>query len=464
MLNLYRPIDNSALIVFRIFFGFLMFFESIGAILLGWVNETFVDVLFTFNFLQFEFLQSLIGPQIYIVYVSMAILGLFIAFGYRYVFAIIGFTILWAFTYFAQKTHYNNHYYLILLISLLLCISPAHRYASLDVKQGRVEESLSCPKWVVRMFMLQVAIVYFYAAVAKLYPDWLAAKPVEIWLSGKSYTSFLWGDGFAERLRLFFSQRWVHLFFAYAGIVFDFFVIPFFMINRWTRWIALISSLIFHLTNSAIFQIGVFPYFALTFVVFYFEVDTIRTRFLKQKPPFVDKNEPSLKSTQRINWVMPALGIYFLIQLLLPLRHFAIPGNVLWDESGHRLSWRMMLRTKYGDTSFFVQAKDLPKKSVRLYDYIRRHQIGDLRAKPDLMWQLAQRIKQDYTNKGYEDVQVFIKSSLSVNNRPRSPFTDENFDVGSEPWHYFDRQPWILDEPEGFIDYYKNYLKPTPKD
>ncbi|WP_316930169.1 HTTM domain-containing protein [Leeuwenhoekiella sp. MAR_2009_132] len=36
------------------------------------------------------------------------------------------------------------------------------------------------------------------------------------------------------------------------------------------------------------------------------------------------------------------------MQLELPLRHWIIKDDVLWTEEGHRLSWRMMLRSKGG--------------------------------------------------------------------------------------------------------------------
>lgn len=38
-LNIYKNIDNSPLILFRILFGFLVAAESFGAILTGWVKE-----------------------------------------------------------------------------------------------------------------------------------------------------------------------------------------------------------------------------------------------------------------------------------------------------------------------------------------------------------------------------------------------------------------------------------------
>ncbi len=462
--HLKRPMDNSALIVFRIFFGALMFFESIGALVLGWVKQTFVTPDFTFHFFGFDFLQALVGPQMYLVYVAMALFAIMVAFGYRYRLAIIVFTILWAMTYFNQKTHYNNHYYLILLISFLMCLVPANTYASADVQSGRVEASLTCPKWATRIFMLQVAIVYFYAAVAKLYPDWLVGKPIEIWLTHKSYQSFLWNDNVAQFLSDIFSKHSTHLFLAYMGIIFDFLVIPFFMWNKWSRWLALISSLVFHLTNSALFHIGVFPYFALSFVIFYFEPETIRQHFLKNKPQLSQASLNNQLPVQTPSYLMPILLVYFFIQILLPLRHHAIPGNVLWDESGHRLSWRMMLRTKYGRTQFYVTADGLEKERINTRDYIRPHQINDAYAKPDIMWPLAQHIAKDYRDRGYENVRVFIDSKLSVNDRPLEQFTNPDFNVADVSWQYFNRQPWVLHEPEGFKNYWVNQGKARPTD
>ena len=49
--------NNSPLIVFRIFLGFLLAAESFGALLTGWVNRLFVVTKFTFNHIGFDWLQ-----------------------------------------------------------------------------------------------------------------------------------------------------------------------------------------------------------------------------------------------------------------------------------------------------------------------------------------------------------------------------------------------------------------------
>ena len=61
MLNkwLFTRIDNSALVVFRILFGFLITVEAWGAIFTGWIQRTLIEPQETFNFIGLEFLQPL---------------------------------------------------------------------------------------------------------------------------------------------------------------------------------------------------------------------------------------------------------------------------------------------------------------------------------------------------------------------------------------------------------------------
>ena len=72
---LFKQIDNSALIVFRIIFGLLCFLESVGAIFTGWIKRTLIEPQFTFNFIGFDFLQPLPDNWMYVYY---AVMGFFI--------------------------------------------------------------------------------------------------------------------------------------------------------------------------------------------------------------------------------------------------------------------------------------------------------------------------------------------------------------------------------------------------
>ena len=213
MLNrAFKSIDNSPLIVFRILFGFLLACESFGAIITGWVKAVFLEPQFTFSFIGFEWLQPLPGNLMYAYFVVMGCLGLLIMIGYRYVIAMVGFTIMWAGVYFMQKSSYNNHYYLLLLISFCMIFFPANKYASLDVKLKITKEENSMPYWIPFVFITQIILLYFYASIAKLYPDWLNGTFTKNLLQGTTTKPFF--------LNLF-SKSWFYMFIAYAGILFD---------------------------------------------------------------------------------------------------------------------------------------------------------------------------------------------------------------------------------------------------
>ncbi len=182
---LFKHIDNSALIVFRIIFGLLCFLESVGATLTGWVKYTLIDPRFTFSFIGFEWLQPLSGNWMYAYYLVMGILGILIMIGYKYRFSTVMFALMWTATYLMQKASYNNHYYLLILLSSIMAILPANKYLSIDVKQNPNLKSNSMPQWFSYILILQMFIVYTYGSIAKLYPDWLDASVMELMMKRK---------------------------------------------------------------------------------------------------------------------------------------------------------------------------------------------------------------------------------------------------------------------------------------
>jgi len=433
MLNnwLFKHIDNSALIVFRIIFGLLCFLESVGANFTGWVKHTLVDPDFTFNFIGFEFLQPLPGNGMYYYYAIMGIFGLLIMVGYKYRFSMFAFTIMWSATYLMQKSSYNNHYYLLMLLSGIMVFLPAHKYASVDVKLNPEIKSYSMPKWCRWVIIIQLFIVYTYASVAKFYPDWLDTSVIKMMMEGKKHYVFV-GD--------FLQQKWLHYVLAYGGILFDGLIIPLLLFKP-TRKYTFIVSIFFHVFNSFIFQIGIFPYLALAFSLFFFPAEKIQKLFLKKKTCYTAEEIviPKLKTLLIIGF-----SIYFIIQIGLPLRHHFIEDNVLRTEEGHRLSWRMMLRIKSGQTSYWVENKDSGKRiHIDLNKYLSTKQKRSASTKPDVMWQFAQRLKQDFKNKG-QDVAVYINCKVSINGKPYKTLINPDIDIANVEWDVFNHSNWIL--------------------
>ena len=427
---LFKAIDNSPLVVFRIFFGFLVACESFGAILTGWVKRILIDPEVTFSFIGFEWLKPLPGFGMYFYFLAMGVFGLAIMLGYRYRIAIISYTILWAGVYFMQKTAYNNHYYLLLLISFLLIFLPANSYASLDVRQNRIKEENTMPYWISLLFIIQVAIVYVFASIAKFYPDWLDG----------TFTRNLLADSTnVIALKKLFLQKWFYLFIAYMGIIFDLLIVPLLLFKK-TRMLALLASLTFHLFNAIFLEIGIFPFFALTFALFFYEPETIRSVFLRRKTSIETDNGHSNYYGKKIVYFL--IIPYLIIQLLLPLRHHFIEGDVLWTEEGHRLSWRMMLRERNG--FIHIRIKDLKTGEESLYDYRKNltdKQIQNLATKPDFIWQYCQYIKKEFKGK---EIAIFIECKNSINRKEYKTLIDPKFDMAKAKWDYFRHNEWLL--------------------
>lgn len=431
---LFKHIDNSALIVFRIIFGFLVFMESVGAIFTGWIRRTLIEPQQTFSFIGFEWLQPLPGNGMYIWYMVMGLCGIFIMIGYKYRWSMLAFTMLWTGTYLMQKSSYNNHYYLLMLLSAIMVFQPAHKYLSVDAKLNPSIKMNSMPRWCALVFILQMLIVYTYGAVAKIYPDWLDATVPEVLMKGKK-DYFLVGD--------ILQQKWTHYTIAYVGILFDALIIPL-LLWKPTRKFAFAASIFFHLFNSFIFQIGIFPYLSLSFILFFFPTKTIHRLFLKRKP-FYEKEEVVVPKYHQA--FVSVFIIYFVVQVGLPLRHWFYKDDVLWTEEGHRLSWRMMLRAKSGNTTFkVIDAKTNEQIPIQIEDYLSSKQQRTVSSKPDVIWQFAQRLKKMFAAKG-RDVKVYANTSIRVNGGELHQLIDPDVDLGSVKWHPLKHSDWLRPSP-----------------
>jgi hypothetical protein len=436
---LFRHIDNTGLVLWRVAFGFLIATEGFGAIATGWVRRTLVEPEFTFNFIGFEFLQPLPGNWMYVYFSLMGVFGLCVMLGYKYRFSMTAYALMWTCVYLMQKTSYNNHYYLMMLLCWIMAFLPAHRWFSLDARLNPSIKSPSMPRWVMLTLILQVWIVYTYASVAKLYPDWLDATAAALFMKPKSDYWLIGG---------LLQQSWVHWCIAYVGILFDLLVIPLMLWKR-TRMFIFLVSIFFHLFNSVVFQIGIFPYMSMAFAFFFFSSETLQRRFLPNKPLYTagEVKVPNYKPL-----LVAVLSTYFIVQIALPLRHWFFKDDVLWTEEAHRLSWRMMLRSKRGMLTVWIEDKATNTRERFNYSNIlSSKQSRNVPTKPDLLWQLAQRIKQLEAEKG-RDVAVYMDVKVKVNDGDFIRFIDFKTDLANEPWHHFKHHDWILPSPQ---DYHK---------
>ena len=131
---------------------------------------------------------------------------------------------------------------------------------------------------------------------------------------------------------------------------------------RRTRPYIFAALVCFHVMNTQLFSIGIFPYLMLGATTIFFDPDwprralalvAARAGLDPATPPQQAAAAPSrLRPSQ---WALVAvLGLFVAFNVLVPLRHFAYPGEVHWTEEGHRFAWHMKLRDKEADDVVFL--------------------------------------------------------------------------------------------------------------
>src|SRR5690606_7982008 len=138
-----------------------------------------------------------------------------------------------------DQSNYQNHHYLICLMTAVAIFLPAHRSLSWDARHRPSLKSDIVPAWTLWLLGAHMAIAYFYGGLAKLHADWFLGAPVRIW--------------FAERGHYPVIGRWLNtegavMFVSYGGVLFDLLVVPF-LLWRKTRFWAFLAAVGFHLAN-----------------------------------------------------------------------------------------------------------------------------------------------------------------------------------------------------------------------
>ena len=111
-----------------------------------------------------------------------------------------------------------------------------------------------------------------------------------------------------------------------------------------------------------------------------------------------------------------SLAIYMLIQVSLPLRHFILPGDVLWNEKGLRFAWHVMVMEKNGMVTYYMNDPESGKKWTETPNrYLIPAQTRQMAFQPDMIQQFGEFLEKEWEKKGYPDIQVEIENRVCVN-------------------------------------------------
>ena len=276
-------------------------------------------------------------------------------------------------------------------MSFLLIWMPAHRDFSIDARLNPSIRSKTIANWPMFLLQFQLGVVYFFAGVAKLHPDWLfEAQPLKLWLQAHRDLPVV-GD--------LLASSWVAFAFSWFGCIYDL-TIPFFLSSNRTRNFAYLFVVGFHVITWLLFPIGVFPWVMICSTLIYFP-HTFHERLLTPlKNLFRWKEGISIKpANSPRKWALTLVAIYCFVQIALPFRYAIYPGNLFWTEEGFRFSWRVMLMEKKGYATFYVQERITGNRiEIDNYQYLSMQQIDQMSRQPDMILQFAHFIAEKYAD------------------------------------------------------------------
>jgi hypothetical protein len=341
-----------------------------------------------------------------------------------------------------DKTTYLNHYYFVSLFAGLLMFVPANRTWSLDVWLGRTVYQATGPAWHRYVLMFQVGVVYFYAGLAKVNPDWLfSALPLAIWLPAKADLPIL-GPLLAE--------RWVAYAFSWFGCVYDLSIVFLLLWARVRVW-AYAAVVVFHIATWLLFPIGMFPFIMIGVTLLFFspawhlKQQGWVNRWLKRLFGLGRRVLPDGVPVLRISPVgLGLLAVYVVFQVVWPFRFLAYPGPLFWREEGFRFSWRVMLIEKAGYATFKVRDKHTGRESeVSPSEYLTPLQEKMMATQPDMILEFAHFLGQEYRRKGLTEPEVRCEAWVTLNGRRSQPFIDPTFNLLTHS-ESFAAKPFIL--------------------
>ncbi|NNE90004.1 MAG: HTTM domain-containing protein, partial [Verrucomicrobiales bacterium] len=133
---LFRETDVSSIVFLRIAFGLLMFWEVWRFFDNGYIRRYWIDQNFHFKYRGFEWVDAWPGEWMYVHWAVMGVAAVCIACGLLYRYAATIFFLGYTYSFLIEQARYQNHYYLICLVSFLMIFVPANTAFSLDVKFG----------------------------------------------------------------------------------------------------------------------------------------------------------------------------------------------------------------------------------------------------------------------------------------------------------------------------------------
>jgi vitamin K-dependent gamma-carboxylase len=425
-----EEVNPSSLGLFRILIGFILFIQTVSFMSDDFVTKNFVDSNIRFKFSNFEFLEPLSEQGMNLLLFAMMIASIFIMLGRFFKIATAFFGLAFTYLWLLDKSYFNNHYYFISLLVLLLFISNADAWGSLKGKNKKA----TIPYYQVFALKAQIFLTFFIAGINKINYYWMVKhQPMKHILEAKAEL-----NGYDWLNSSFFTG-----FFSWSGLLFDL-SIGFLLWIPKTRRLGVLMFIVFNLLNYWLFhdigEIGIFPFLLLACIPIF--LDPIKTsKKLEWLVP--NKTKITSKSTSKPILVYILSG-FLVLQLVLPFRHVLYEGHVDWNGLGQRFSWRMKIMYKEVDMHFYlVEEGKTDKLEVNLGNFLNDKQYTNLMYYPDFIPIVAQYIKKVGVEKGLKNPKVLADFKVGFNGNKKMILVDPEADLSKVKYATGNELYWL---------------------
>ncbi|CAM4067419.1 HTTM domain-containing protein [Flavobacterium antarcticum] len=433
--------STATLAFFRLAFGLMMLMSLIRFVSYGWIDQFYIQPNFHFTYYGFEWVKPL-GIYTYLIYLVAGIAAFSVAMGFKYRLSIVTFFLAFTYIELMDKTYYLNHYYFISLVSFVLIFLPANAYFSVDSYRNKDLAFAKIPRWNTDILKVMLAVVYFYAGLAKINSDWLLeAMPLRIWLPTNADLPLIGS---------FLKETWVAYVFSWFGMIYDLGIV-FLLLNKRTRLLGFFFVVVFHVLTRILFPIGVFPYVMIISTLIFFDASFHQkvlfffSRLFKISIDIWENGKTKIASISNIyKTKLVFLSTFLLLQLLVPFRYLVYPNELFWTEEGFRFSWRVMLMEKAGYTEFQV-TDAITRETIHVDndEFLTRFQEKQMSFQPDFIIQYAHYLHDYYQKQGVNDPIVTVESYVALNGRLSQKYIDPNINLAKE-YDTFQHKNWIL--------------------
>ena len=237
--HLKKKDDFYSLAIFRIGFGIVMIVEVLRFYLHGFIENLFIKQDFHFKYTYFHWVEAPSDNYTYLLFFCIFISAFLVAVGLFYRIASILLFISYTYFFLIDEAYYNNHFYLIVIVSFLIIFVPLGKFWSLDCYLRKIPQKKHIERFWLWVMRTPMSIVYVYGGIAKFDQDWISGIAHKILLTKANQGTFL------EPLMRY---EWTAHFYAWSGMLFDLFV-PFAILYKKTRLWAFAVACMFHINN-----------------------------------------------------------------------------------------------------------------------------------------------------------------------------------------------------------------------